>query len=243
MAASIAGAREMVVPVTFAILTTIAAFSPMFFIPGFMGKLFRILPAVIVSVLIFSLIESFFILPAHLAHSNEGKRGIRARLVAWVTGKIDPFRARVSGALAQFTRDKYAPFLQRVLDRRYLATSIAIGMLLFTFGLIGGRLVPFSFMPDMEGIIVTASARLPIFCLLTGNFLLEKSVAVCLFPLATHPEALAAWHAVGRRLMSAGVAACGHAPPSQTPAQVLQCQARPIVVTVLVLVDMVMSNE
>ena len=74
--AAIAGAQRMAVPVTFAILTTIAAFAPMFFVPGFSGKLFRIMPAVIVSVLIFSLLESFFILPAHLAHlkaKNFGK--------------------------------------------------------------------------------------------------------------------------------------------------------------------------
>ncbi len=161
MAAAIEGAREMVVPVTFAILTTIAAFSPMFFIPGFMGKLFRILPAIIVSVLIFSLIESFFILPAHLGHSNEGRRGLRTRVVAWITGKVDPLRIRVSGALARFTKERYAPALERVLDRRYLALSIAIALLLFTAGLVGGRVVPFAFMPDMEGIIVTASARLP----------------------------------------------------------------------------------
>ena len=67
--AAVSGAQQMAVPVTFAILTTIAAFGPMFFVPGFSGKLFRIMPAVIVSVLIFSLIESFFILPAHLAHT------------------------------------------------------------------------------------------------------------------------------------------------------------------------------
>ncbi len=160
MEAAIAGAREMVVPVTFAILTTIAAFSPMFFVPGFMGKLFRILPAIIVSVLLFSLIESFFILPAHLGHQPRS-RGLRARMVRWVTAILDRPRIRVSGRLKRFIQESYSPALNRVLSRRYLALSAAIGILLVTFGLVGGRYVPFAFMPHMEGIIVTASARLP----------------------------------------------------------------------------------
>jgi len=160
MEAAIAGAREMIVPVTFAILTTIAAFSPMFFVPGFMGKLFKILPAIIVSVLVFSLIESFFVLPAHLGHQPR-KRGLRARMVQWITGILDRPRIHVSGWLKRFIVQTYRPFLERILTRRYLALSTAVGLLIVTIGLVGGRFVPFAFMPDMEGIIVTASARLP----------------------------------------------------------------------------------
>ena len=160
LTAAINGAREMAVPVTFAILTTVAAFSPMFFVPGFMGKLFKILPAIIVSVLLFSLIESFFVLPAHLGHQPK-TRGIRARIAGAIMGALDGPRIRVSGGLKRFIHDRYTPFLHKVLNRRYLAFSTAIGMFLITIGLVGGRIVPFAFMPDMEGILVTASARLP----------------------------------------------------------------------------------
>jgi multidrug efflux pump subunit AcrB len=160
MEAAVAGAREMAVPVTFAILTTMAAFAPMFFVPGFMGKLFKILPAIIISVLLFSLLESFFILPAHLGHVPR-KRGVRAWLLGGITAILDWPRIRVSSALKRFIQQRYRPFLQKVLRRRYLALSTACGMLLITIGLVGGRVVPFSFMPDMEGILVTASARLP----------------------------------------------------------------------------------
>jgi multidrug efflux pump subunit AcrB len=159
--AAIEGAREMAVPVTFAILTTVAAFAPMFFVPGFIGKLFKILPAIIVSVLLFSLIESFFVLPAHLGNEAGGGRGVRARLTGWIVRWLDPPRIRVSGWLKRFTLERYAPFLDKVLTRRYLALSTAIAMLLLTVGLVGGRVVPFAFFPDIEGIIVTASARLP----------------------------------------------------------------------------------
>ena len=64
-------ARDVAMPVTFSILTNIVAFMPMFFVPGIMGKIFRVIPAVVVLVFLISLVESLFILPAHLGHHHE----------------------------------------------------------------------------------------------------------------------------------------------------------------------------
>ena len=91
--AAVEGASEVITPVTFAILTTIAAFAPLLFIPGLFGKFFRIIPLMVIAVLIFSLIESFLILPAHLAHI--GKPG------GW-TAPIDRVQERVAEALERF---------------------------------------------------------------------------------------------------------------------------------------------
>lgn len=157
--AAVTGARQMAVPVTFAILTTMAAFGPMFFVPGFMGKLFRIMPAVICSVLVFSLIESFFVLPAHLAHiktENFGKGFI---------GKIELMLERprkyMSGKLQVFINGKYSSVLNAVVRNRYTALATAIATLLFAIGLVAGQYLPTSFMPNIEGELVSASARLP----------------------------------------------------------------------------------
>lgn len=84
--ASIVGAKEMALPVTFSVLTTIAAFSPLFFIPGVMGKVFWSIPAVVIAVLLFSLVESFFILPAHLGHGRREGQGTRADRCGGSTG-------------------------------------------------------------------------------------------------------------------------------------------------------------
>jgi multidrug efflux pump subunit AcrB len=157
--AAISGAQQMAVPVTFAILTTIAAFGPMFFVPGFSGKLFRIMPAVIVSVLIFSLIESFFILPAHLA--NLKTKNFGKGVLGWVEKKLDGPRAVMSGHLKTFINGRYDRALNRTLINRYVAMAIAAALLLFTIGLVGGRTIPTSFMPNIEGELVSASARLP----------------------------------------------------------------------------------
>ena len=159
MTAAITGAQQMAIPVTFAILTTIAAFGPMFFVPGFMGKLFRIMPAMIVSVLIFSLIESFFILPAHLAHIKMKKVG--QGFLGKIEQALEGPRTFMSGHLDRFIQGRYKTTLAKTVRNRYTALASAIAMLLFAIGLVGGGYLPTSFMPNIEGEIVSANARLP----------------------------------------------------------------------------------
>ena len=65
---SIEGAQAIATPVVFAVLTTVAAFLPLMFVPGTMGKMFRNIPLIVIPCLLFSLIESLNILPAHLSH-------------------------------------------------------------------------------------------------------------------------------------------------------------------------------
>ena len=65
--AAIQGTYEVMVPVTFGVLTTMAAFTPMLFVPGVTGKIMWVFPLIILPTLFFSLIESNLILPCHLA--------------------------------------------------------------------------------------------------------------------------------------------------------------------------------
>ena len=147
--ASIAGAKEMAVPVTFAILTSVAAFSPLLFVPGIMGKVFIYIPLVVITILLFSLVESFWILPAHLGHgSAAATKG--TRLSRWTQGKLDTFIERV-----------YRPFLYRAMAARYLVLSIAVALFAITIGLVASGRVPFNFFPRVEIDVVTASVRLP----------------------------------------------------------------------------------
>ena len=63
--AALAGAKEVMLPVLMATLTTVAAFLPMFMLSGEMGLFIKLIPIVVVMVLIGSLLESFFFLPLH----------------------------------------------------------------------------------------------------------------------------------------------------------------------------------
>ena len=151
--AAIEGAREMAVPITFAVLTTVVAFSPLFFVPGVIGKIFKLIPSVVCLVLIVSLLESFFILPAHLGHSKPTRSGFLMR--------IDRLQQRVADGLEWLIVHTYRPVLARVLRYRYMALAAGIGCIVLTVGIVGSGLVPFSFFPKLEGDRVTAAARLP----------------------------------------------------------------------------------
>ena len=157
--AAVAGSKQMAVPVSFAILTTAAAFSPMFVVPGVMGKIFRLFPAVVISVLLFSLLESFFVLPAHLGHGREpGGRPTRfQRLVAVLE---HPGRV-ASATLEHLTETRYLPALRFGLENRYLAVAATAAVFFLSVGLVAGGVVPFNFFPILEGDVVSASIRLP----------------------------------------------------------------------------------
>ena len=91
LSAAVTGAKKMVVPVTFAVLTTIAAFSPLLFVPGVSGKFFGLIPSVVICVLVLSLVESFFVLPAHLAHLGDKEPNAILKLLIYLGPKWQDF--------------------------------------------------------------------------------------------------------------------------------------------------------
>ncbi len=65
--AAVTGAAEVIKPVTATILTTIAAFSPLLFMSGIIGKFVSAIPKVVIIALLASMVEAFIILPSHMA--------------------------------------------------------------------------------------------------------------------------------------------------------------------------------
>jgi len=160
MAATIEGAQEMAMPVGFAILTTWAAFGPMLFVPGVMGKIFRLMPVVVISVLFFSLLESFFVLPAHLGHKH-ALFDLLGRSFGWLTRPIEFLRIRVTGALEWSIHHLYKPTLLVAIRYRYITAAAAFAAFLVTVGIVAAGVVPFNFFPKLEGDKLVASARYP----------------------------------------------------------------------------------
>jgi len=70
LAGAIEGAQRVTIPVTFGVLTTVAAFMPLLFVSGTMGQIMAVMATVVICCLVFSLIESQIILPAHLGNSS-----------------------------------------------------------------------------------------------------------------------------------------------------------------------------
>lgn len=72
--AAIVGARELIGPVTTTILTTIAAFLPMLYMSGMIGKFIVAIPIVVITLLTLSWLQSFLILPSHVAHITNANK-------------------------------------------------------------------------------------------------------------------------------------------------------------------------
>ena len=148
---AIEGGREIATPVTFAVLTTVAAFLPLMFVPSLMGKIFRVIPLVVIPCLVFSLVESLWILPAHLAHIPRRRRN----------GPLRRFQQRVATGLKQFIERVYRPLLEACLRWRYATAALGVSTLIVTGGMVLGGWTNFHFFPNIEADFMAASVTLP----------------------------------------------------------------------------------
>ena len=159
--AAVEGARTISMPVVFSVLTTVAAFMPMFLVPGASGKFFRVLPAIVICVLAMSLIESLFVLPAHLSHGNRRRGGAFGRLFNHAIAILELPGKRFSAWLMWFINGPYARVLRGAVVNRTLTVAIGLAVLAATFGFIGSGRLNFSFLPKVETNSVAAKATLP----------------------------------------------------------------------------------
>ena len=156
MDASIDGAIEVGSPVIFSVLTTVAAFLPLVFISGTMGKFIRVIPFVVIPILLVSLIESLLILPAHLSFGKPVKSS------KGISGSVTRVRERFSGRLESFVAGPYQRVLSLCLNYRYITLALTIAIFLISVGLVGGGIIKFRFMPKVDSDIITATLKMPI---------------------------------------------------------------------------------
>ncbi len=148
---AIEGAKEIATPVVFAVLTTVAAFTPLMFVPGILGKFFVVIPLIVIPCLVFSLIESLCILPAHLAHLKQRTPGPWRR-----------FQLLFANGLKRFIQKVYQPILELALRWRYLTTALFMSTLIITLGMVLGGWTKFQFFPPIEAPFMSASVTMPL---------------------------------------------------------------------------------
>ncbi|MDO3378626.1 efflux RND transporter permease subunit [Geoalkalibacter halelectricus] len=153
--AAMDGVVEVGRPVVFSVLTTITAFLPLVFVSGMMGKFIGVIPLVVISILVVSLIEVLFVLPAHL--SLGGPRNAPGG----VLGTIDRTRRGFGRALDRFITGPYRHGLKLCLRFRYATVAAALAVLLLCVGLVGGGYVRFLFMPVVDGDVVLVDLEMP----------------------------------------------------------------------------------
>ncbi|BBO70483.1 multidrug transporter AcrB [Desulfosarcina alkanivorans] len=157
--AAVEGVSEVGMPVIAAILTTIVAFLPLFYVGGIMGKFISILPAVVIACLVVSLVECLFLLPAHLSHLPDPNRtkDQDPRLIRRLTA----VQQTTSRWMERFVARVYLPFLSKALHWRYISLATAITVLMLTIGLVRSGIIKFEVFPKLDGFIMTATAEFP----------------------------------------------------------------------------------
>jgi multidrug efflux pump subunit AcrB len=132
MTASIEALREVAAPVTAAVLTTMAAFGPLILLPGILGDFMRVVPTVVVIALAISLLEAFWMLPAHVIASGVSFDR---------PSRVHRYRER----LTHWIQLRYVRLLVKALRHRWLTLLLVLSLFLGAVGTLGAGLVRMDF--------------------------------------------------------------------------------------------------
>ncbi len=149
------GVEKVALATVFGVLTTIAAFFPMLLLENPLGKVLSGFSGIVILALIFSLIESKLILPAHLARTpltNPSKHDLSnlwGTAQKWCQNGLDQFRDRI-----------YAPVLGASIRHRYAALILFVAAGTLGLGLMGLGKVKTVFFPDVPGQVITVSIEM-----------------------------------------------------------------------------------
>jgi multidrug efflux pump subunit AcrB len=146
------GVYRVSTPATFGVLTTIMAFAPSLFIQGVFGAFPAACGWVVIWCLCFSLVESKWILPAHLAHSKPTKNRVLLR--------IDRVQEKVNRLLNYFVHYRYKPFMLKCVQNRYLTLTFFLSLLVLSVGLLAGGAVRTVLSPDTPGEFLQVELRM-----------------------------------------------------------------------------------
>ena len=160
--ASIDGTLEVGKPVVFSILTSVAAFTPLFFVEGMMGKFMGVIPIIVISMLLVSLVEALFILPAHLSSRGSGLPGRAFGRVLRVPlrwhGRLQKW---VDRQLKKFIVGCYSPGLRVALANPLATAALGLALMLGTLGWVAGGHTKVVFMPNVESDWIVISLAMP----------------------------------------------------------------------------------
>ncbi len=149
--AVIDGVSEVKNGVIASFTTTVCVFGPISFLQGTMGKVLKVMPVVLIMVLAVSLIEAFWILPHHLAHS----------LKDYDPNQMNRFRQRFETWIAALRENILGRIVDVAISWRYLFVGITIAIFMLSISMIASGILKFKAFPDVDGDIVQARILLP----------------------------------------------------------------------------------
>ena len=153
--AAIHGAREMTMPVIFAVTTNVLAFLPLLFVPGETGQFFEVLPSVVIAVFTVSLVECLFILPAHLASAGGETNGN-----SWFA-RIDRVQTRLRRRIEDGMDRVYRPMLDFAIRHRVITLAAFTATLMIVAAWVWSGRIDFKFSPQIEADFIQAEIAMP----------------------------------------------------------------------------------
>ena len=156
--AAIDGTREVHVPVIFGVMTSVAAFLPLLLVSSRMGQFFKVLGTTAILCLLFSLIESQLVLPAHLAHRRTASKGDKPNALVRSWMKL---QGSLAGWLERLAQVHYRRALGAALEWRYVTLAVAAGIVILTAALLGSGRLRYQFMPGVEADTIHAALTMP----------------------------------------------------------------------------------
>ncbi len=150
--AAIGGANMVAKPVFFAVITTIMMFVPFMLLTGPIRAITAQISLVVIAVLIFSLIEAFFVLPAHLRHLKHKDVG---------SNKLLKFQNMLAESLTSFAKVYFRPIVAFLMRWRYPTLFAFIGLFFMSMTFLVQGVAPRAFLPEVESDMIVFSARFP----------------------------------------------------------------------------------
>jgi len=151
---SIAGANMVSKPVIFAVITTIMVFLPLMFLSGPISDFTTQISLVVIAALAFSLVEAFFILPAHLRH-------LKPLPPRNQMNRFSQFQAMMADSLVFFARNYFRPFVAFIIKFRYATLATFVGLMYLSVSAIQANLVKVQMFPDFGGDMLMVQISLP----------------------------------------------------------------------------------
>lgn len=148
----IRGVYRVSTPATFGVLTTIVAFAPTLFVQGIFAPFTAACGWVVILCLLFSLVESKWILPSHLAHSKPTRNPLLL--------KVDRLQEGINERLRRAVDGPYRRLVSRCVANRYLTLALFFSLLIMSLGLVAGGVVRVVLSPATTGEFFAAELRM-----------------------------------------------------------------------------------
>ena len=168
------GVKRVTQPTIFGVITTIIAFSPMLFMQTGMGRFFSVMAPVVIFCLIFSLIETKFILPSHLKHIRIKDSDSSRQKSQWIyplnllqesiralSSGLHHLQHKINASMQVFIADVYSPLLHGAVKYRYITLAGFISILIISTAMLPSGWVRFVFFPNVPSDTIRVTLEMP----------------------------------------------------------------------------------